>query len=103
MSEQHTPGPWEFYPSSASTFDVCLPVKAGDTGGAVIATVFVGEDIAQLIAAAPDLLELALQYRNDLRYPPQGDSIQRRIERAERLIDKATGAASDASIDRVPG
>lgn len=36
------------------------------------------------------LLELAHQYASDLRYPPHPDSIQRRLERIQRVIDKAT-------------
>ncbi len=39
------------------------------------------------------MVEALRQYVSDLRYPPQGDSIQRRIERAEAVIRKATGGA----------
>lgn len=38
-----------------------------------------------------DLLALAYQYLSDLRYPPTGDSLKRRIEQAERTIAKARG------------
>lgn len=48
---------------------------------------------ARLIAAAPELLDLAHQYLSDLRRPPTGDSLQRRIERAEAVIAKAVGEA----------
>lgn len=40
------------------------------------------------------MLEALCQYVSDLRFPPQGDSIQRRIDRAEAVIAKATGAAA---------
>lgn len=39
------------------------------------------------------MLDLAYQYLSDLRHPPTGDSLQRRIERAEKVIARATGAA----------
>lgn len=44
-----------------------------------------------LRAVQSDLLNLAYQYLSDLRYPPTGGSLQRRIERAEAIIAKATG------------
>lgn len=50
-----------------------------------------------LMAAAAEhiteMLEALHQYVSDLRYPPEGDSIQRRIERAEAVIAKARGDA----------
>ena len=45
---------------------------------------------ARLIAAAPDLLMLALQYRDDLRRPPAVDSVARRIAALDAVIFKAT-------------
>jgi len=47
---------------------------------------------AQAEAANRDLLNLARQYLSDLKRPPTGDSLQRRIEQAERVIAKAGGA-----------
>lgn len=54
-------------------------------------TIEVQEANALLIATAPELLDLALQYLADLRHPPTGDSIARRIAAAEAVIAKATG------------
>ncbi len=51
-----------------------------------------------LIAAATDAMSVVWQYKNDLLYPPTGDSIGRRLARAsevaanlERAILKAEG------------
>ena len=41
--------------------------------------------------AAPDLLDLAYQYRNDLLYPVAPDSRDRRIAAIDAAIAKATG------------
>lgn len=98
MDTQHTPGPWKVSHDEyaghyhVSTFDT-------QSGSESIAQVFYtnskpggrGEVDARLIAASPELLDLAYQYLSDLRYPPTGDSLQRRIERAEAVIAKATG------------
>ena len=39
------------------------------------------------------LLELALQYRDDLKRPPSADSIERRLAAVNEAIARATGAA----------
>lgn len=44
-----------------------------------------------LISAAPDLLSLAYQYRDDLRHPPTQDSRERRLKAIEDVIAKAEG------------
>ena len=47
---------------------------------------------ARFIAATPDLLDLAVQYRDDLLYPVIGDYIRaRRIAAIDAAIVKATG------------
>jgi hypothetical protein len=46
---------------------------------------------APAIAAAPDLLDLAIQYRNDLLRPSADDSRDRRIAAIDAAIAKATG------------
>jgi hypothetical protein len=99
MIEQHTPGPW------------LLNDKAGyesvlaDNGFMVADCMVFGftsrnartEEInranARLISAAPDLLMLAYQYVADLKYPPTGDSIARRIAAAKVVIAKAGASA----------
>jgi hypothetical protein len=45
-----------------------------------------------LTAAASELLSLAYQYADDLRYPPVGDSRSRRLAAVEAAIARATGA-----------
>ena len=46
---------------------------------------------ARLIAAAPDLLALAHQYRDDLRHPPTADSITRRLAAIDAVLAKVKG------------
>lgn len=50
------------------------------------------DEFARLIAAAPDLLELAYQYQSDLRHPPTADSVERRLERIAAVLAKVGGA-----------
>ena len=50
---------------------------------------------AQAIAALPELIELAYQYASDLRYPPTGDGLQRRLERIEDVLTKAGGSNAE--------
>lgn len=100
MENKHTPGPWRY------DMDECAIVSESEfeeTGfgpaGVIVADLTGSMDgtntnaDARLIAAAPELLDLAYQYLSDLRYPPTGDSLQRRIERAEKVIAKARGIA----------
>lgn len=63
--------------------------RAGKLDTAPIAQAFA----AHREAHTAEMLGVLHQYVSDLRYPPTGDSIQRRIERAEAVIAKATGAA----------
>jgi hypothetical protein len=44
-----------------------------------------------LIAAAPELLQLVAQYRDDLRRPPSPDSVERRLKAIDAVIAKAEG------------
>lgn len=50
-------------------------------------------DVTAILAAAghAKLLALALQYRDDLRYPPTADSITRRIAAIDAVLAKVTG------------
>ena len=49
------------------------------------ATASLCEEAAAVIT---DLLALALQYRDDLKYPPSGDSLERRVERINDVLAK---------------
>ena len=46
---------------------------------------------AYLISCAPDLLELVIQYRNDLLHPPAPDSVERRLQAIGRVLAKVEG------------
>lgn len=52
------------------------------------------ERIIEAASVADDLLEAVIQYRDDLKRPPTGDSIERRLAMVNAAIRKATGAAS---------
>jgi hypothetical protein len=51
------------------------------------------EGNANVMAASPELLELARQYLNDMRHPPAPDSRERRVSLIEKVIAKAEGRA----------
>lgn len=110
MSAGHTPGPWAVDADPVEDQDyetlIVLPGPNGsfptwiaraehnwNEAGARQRRISWAESQAnaRLIAAAPELLELACQYLSDLHHPPQGDSLKRRIERAEKIIAKARG------------
>lgn len=48
---------------------------------------------ATLMALSPELFEAVLQYRDDLKYPLDAESTERRREWVEALVARATGAA----------
>lgn len=54
---KHTPGPWRLLPMSKKTANYAIYAP----NGSVIAKVNRGKSVGLLIAAAPDLLELARQ------------------------------------------
>jgi len=88
----HTPGPWKMPEVGA---DNRLHVgQVVDDDGVTIAIAYgqCAETVAnaRLIAAAPDLLALAYQYRDDLRHPPSADSITRRLAAIDAAIARAT-------------
>ena len=94
MNAGHTPGPW-------SLVEFGGPQISGPDGyavctmwGGLSADKLAGQDAANahLIAAAPDLLDLAYQYRNDLQYPVAPDSRERRLKAIDVAIAKATAA-----------
>ena len=109
MNAQHTPGPWwtaarydgrEYGCAIIAANTDAGPLPGNPTRGlvawasAVLNTeARICEANARLIAAAPELLRLAYQYLSDLRYPPTGESLDRRIEEARRVILNALGDA----------
>ena len=52
------------------------------------------ERIIEAASVADDLLDAVIQYRDDLKRPPTGDSIERRLAMVNAAIRKATGAAA---------
>ncbi len=82
----YTKGPWSSNGCGvfADSRSICIatPNPAADDGSMA--------SNARLIAAAPELLALVIQYRDDLKHPPHGDSIYRRMEAIEAAIAKAT-------------
>ena len=91
MSARHTPGPWERFDREIH----CRPIE-GSLAKLIVAKVAGDDDEseanARLIAASPELVELAWQYRSDLLRPPSADSRERRIARINAILAKA-GAA----------
>ena len=49
------------------------------------------ERIIAAASFADELLALVIQYRDDLRRPPTGDSLQRRLDAVHAAIAKALG------------
>jgi len=91
----HTAGPWAL---PAVDADNRLHVGQVVDGVGVTICIAYGNCAetlanARLIAAAPDLLALAHQYRADLRHPPSADSITRRLAAIDAVLAKATGDA----------
>ena len=93
---KHTPAPWQ----TSLTDDTVVIHIGADGVHYEVATIDgdynepdlwpVMEANARLIAAAPDLLALAYQYRDDLRHPPSADSITRRLAAIDAAIARAT-------------
>jgi len=91
----HTAGPWALPALDATNRFHVGQVVDGDGATICIAYGTNSETVAnaRLIAAAPDLLALAHQYRDDLRYPPSADSITRRLAAIDAVLAKVTGGA----------
>jgi hypothetical protein len=100
MSGQHTPGPWEIEEDDYGD-EIWL---GGEGAGMIVVNGWVNggckqtpsewaalQAEARLIAAAPDLLALVIQYRDDLRRPPSPDSVERSLQAVNAAIAKATG------------
>ena len=86
---QHTKGPWH---SGHECISGTISVWSGDAMVAQVGgrrlTAEQSRIDAFLIAAAPELMALVLQYRSDLFHPPSADSKQRRIEAIDDVIAK---------------
>lgn len=93
MSGQHTSGPWSYTRNPENTRWI---IDSAPNHGIACTAGYEcdNEANARLIASAPDLLEAVIQYRDDLKRPPTGDSIERRLAMVNAAIAKATGAAS---------
>lgn len=85
MIDDMSKGPWRFHDVEGFTV-------VGPDGRAIALCEGVSnreeENYANtaLVRAAPDLLELLFQYRDDLKHPPNGESVGRRLDRVEHLI-----------------
>jgi hypothetical protein len=88
----HTKGPWTFRELRGNDGLGYIESDGRDIIHAGVSDLSAAENRANaaLIAAAPDLLALVVQYRDDLKRPPSGDSIYRRMEAIEAAIAKAT-------------
>lgn len=98
---KHTPGPWqcdEVRTQCGRAFRIGSgEMLSAGKGCCIIYDDYPGNPVnerganARLIAAAPDLLALAIQYRDDLKRPPKGDSLARRLEAIEAALAKVEG------------
>jgi hypothetical protein len=90
----HTPGPWHLEFGHRQSEGGMAYWQIHDGSDAIACNQFCwasnSEANARLIAAAPDLLTLIYQYRDDLRHPPAPDSRESRLEAIEAAIAKAT-------------
>lgn len=100
MGAQHTPGPWhvhveqEYNIGRTKSVYICAGVgwPAGQLARVNAADGLYERDAnARLIAEAPAMLEALFQYRDDLRYPPTGDSRLRRLERVNAILARIDG------------
>lgn len=92
MTEQkHTPGPWNW------CMGLQHHVTVGEISGTkipaenLIANVPSGRANARLIAAAPEMLTLVIQYRDDMRHPIWAEvSRERRLEVIEAMLRRTS-------------
>ena len=97
----HTPGPWHIEARigvkgmTQRGVKVCYGVNSyGDGPKGTVGDIMGASDANnRLMIASPDLLALAHQYRDDLRYPPSADSITRRLAAIDAVLAKVTGDA----------
>lgn len=86
MSHTSTPGPWRTEHWGKGEAQVVGRVNGKP---ALVCAGVLNAD-GKVIAAAPDLLALAYQYRDDLLYPPTADSRERRLAAIDAVIAKAS-------------
>ncbi len=65
---------------------VCRTLDEGDDSQSLSIAVANAEFIVRAANAHEAMKAALVQYISDLRYPPTGDSVQRRIEQAERAL-----------------
>ena len=93
----HTAGPWTFESTGQGDFVIYGKISPNRNNAVLCQRGFWGMNAeqsnanARLIAAAPDLLALAYQYRDDLRHPPSVDSITRRLAAIDAVLAKVKG------------
>lgn len=67
----------------------------GDGPERTVARMFgLSDEDKATVLAAPELLDLAYQYRNDLRYPLADDSRERRLAAIDAVIAKIEAVAA---------
>lgn len=91
---QHTPGPWGMIPAlDGVNVWIVGRLQPQLLGGAVYRPEIgkVRATCGPIVTAAPELLALVIQYRDDLRHPPSAESIERRLELINQVIAKAEG------------
>ena len=95
MSTKHTPCPWATVPTTAKGAHPDTKRLDIVSHGAEFSPSFVAGDIlpddARLIAAAPDLLEIAKAYRNLLRTMAHTDGDIATFHHVETAITQAEG------------
>lgn len=97
---KHTPGPWRSYYDKGdgaylvSTVEPVHPLRPECGQHIAVLQPYQPNAIAnaRLVAAAPELLALAAQFRDDMRHPPSEESRERRLAMIDAAIAKATGA-----------
>ena len=90
----HTAGPWRLNAGDETQVMAGgLYVARASCGGTTGTNLHTAEANARLIAAAPDILALVTQYRDDLRHPPTADSITRRLAAIDAVLAKVMGDA----------
>ena len=99
MSVQHTAGPWHVEArlgvkgGTQRGVKVCHGVNSyGDGPAGTICDIMGATDADnRVMVAAPELLALVLQYRDDLFHPPAADSIERRLKAIQAALQNAIG------------